>query len=77
MVAFITAAADRATGNPTGEVLNAFQASFLRENITETMANDRPARWYTIDGRQTDTRHLTPGLYIIQDGKSIRKTIVR
>lgn len=77
VVAFITAAADRATGNPTGEVLNAFQASFLRENITETMANDRPARWYTIDGRQTDTRHLTPGLYIIQDGKSIRKTIVR
>lgn len=77
VVAFITAAADRATGYPTGEVLNASQLSILQEGINETMVNDRPARWYTIDGRQTDTLHLTPGLYIIHDGKSIRKTIVR
>jgi len=79
IVAFVTAAADRSTGYPTGEVLNAtWRWNETPEGIAETTAaQEAPTRYYTIDGRQTDSRHLTPGIYITDNGQSIRKVIIK
>lgn len=79
IVAFVTAAADRSTGYPTGEVLNAtWRWNETPEGIAETTAaQEAPTRYYTIDGRQTDSHHLTPGIYITDNGQSIRKVIIK
>lgn len=78
VVAFVTAAADRRTGYPTGEVLNSTQAfANQTEGIAAVTAVSRPTRWYTTDGRQADSSRLTPGLYIVNDGKSVRKIIIK
>lgn len=77
VVAFVTAASERGTGYPTGEVLNATQAFTGQAGIHTPSTTPGPTRWYTIDGREADSRQLTPGLYIISDGQSVRKTIIR
>ena len=77
VVAFVTSAAVRSTGYPTGEVLNATQASAtLPDGIRTAAAHDRSVRYYAIDGRPLQKLPVK-GLYIIADGQGIRKVAVR
>ncbi len=69
LVAFVTAAADRSTGYPTGEVLNTVQVPLTDANCIreQTYSQGQAPRYYTIDGRLLPQRPQTPGLYIITD----------
>ena len=78
VVAFVTAAADRSTKYPTGEVLNATQATALSpEGVANIPVETTPTpRCYTIDGRLVKGMS-TPGLYIVTDSHGSRKVVVR
>ena len=80
VVAFVTSAAERATGYPTGEVLNSTQAPLnSSESIVETCASHLPqSRYFTIGGQPLADRPQYPGIYITVDGNGHRqKTYIR
>lgn len=77
LVAFVTAATDRRSGYPTGEVLNTTEARAQQsDGIATAVAPGHATRYYTIDGRPA-TSTATPGIYIIADGQGTRKVVVR
>ncbi len=77
VVAFVTAAADRSTGYPTGEVLNTTQV-FLDSTVgitTPHADSQHTPCYYTLGGQPMYHRPTTPGIYIVDDGHGCRQKI--
>ena len=77
VVAFVTAAADRSTGYPTGEVLNTTQAPLEDPSSVKTMHTSAHTtfHYYTIGGQPLSGRPVIPGIYIADDGHGNRQKI--
>ena len=79
-VAFVTEVADRATGYPTGQVLNAAQAFTYDPAAVSLPAwtdDGAGSRFYRLDGTPMPAGILSPGLYIVVDRHGARKTVIR
>ena len=80
VVAFVTAAADRNTGYPSGEVLNTVQAAINAPNhIMQHHTSIREGiHYYTIDGRRLANHPLSSGIYLIDQGDGfLKKTLIK
>ena len=79
VVTFVTAATDRSTNYPTGEVLNTTQSriSNLSGIVLQEMVTDNTQTIYNMEGQLVGNNQLNPGLYIIKKGNDIKKAIIR
>ena len=79
VVAFVTAQADRATGYPTGAVLNAAQNGVsIGGGISSAVGQESGApHFYTLGGQPVTAGQLKPGLYIVEKGGSVSKIVIR
>ncbi len=79
LVAFVTETVDRSTGYPTGAVLNSAQVFLDATQGIHATAIDAASspRYYTIGGVPVAAGNLRPGIYIVDDGHGVRKTIIR
>ena len=79
VVAFVTEQADRATGYPTGAVLNAAQnGASIGGGISSAVGQESDApRFYTLGGQPVTAGQLKPGLYIVEKGGSVSKIVIR
>lgn len=79
VVAFITAATDRSTNYPTGEVLNATQSRISDSSgiAFQEKTTDNTQSIYNMEGQLVGNSQLRPGLYIIKNGNDIKKAIIR